>query len=157
MLFAEFGWIWRIIQQQKFVKFCKLTSVGRTKIPVIKTTYIFQAFSFGEPKTWSFKYNEYYLVGDLTYLDTLLWKSTPSCRESMETWAFSSVDRVCLQTSVAILILLTDRRLSLISSLYFLWEKIKTEEKYWTKKKKKIFFPEIFCDYDLTKFYTWKK
>lgn len=77
--------------------------------------------------------NEYYLVGDSTYLDTLLWKSTPSCSESMETWAFSSVDRVCLQTSVAILILLNDRRLSLISSLYFLWEKIKPEEEYWTK------------------------
>lgn len=129
MLFAEFGWIWI----KKIVKFCKLTSGGRTKI--INTTYIFQAFSFGEPKTWSFKYNEYYLVGDSTYLDTLLWKSTPSCSESMETWAFSSVDRVCLQTSVAILILLNDRRLSLISSLYFLWEKIKPEEEYWTKKK----------------------
>lgn len=131
-----FCWVWLNLENnsiKKIVKFSKLTSGGRTKI--INTTYIFQAFSFGEPKTWSFKYNEYYLVGNSTYLDTLLWKSTPSCSESMETWAFSSVDRVCLQTSVAILILLNDRRLSLISSLYFLWEKIKPEEEYWTKKK----------------------
>lgn len=130
-----FCWVWLNLENnsiKKIVKFSKLTSGGRTKI--INTTYIFQAFSFGEPKTWSFKYNEYYLVGDSTYLDTLLWKSTPSCSESMETWAFSSVDKVCLQTSVAILILLNDRRLSLISSLYFLWEKIKPEEEYWTKK-----------------------